>query len=557
MKKKRFFVIYLLLAIALTAAAVFLCVNFHTISFHRLTGQFFAESLENDALTLHYTLADPEAYGISPKSSALPVYSAAAQEQSQKESARFLERLSFIRPEKLSETDRRTYELLSAYIKEELDGSAFAFYEEPLSPSSGMHTELPLLLAEYTFRTQTDVDNYLKLLASVPAYLEGLTVYETQKAQAGLFMPEEDAFSAAAQCDQLFSEELLKKDSHFLQTTFADRLENLVSEQQITQQQQAQYIAENNRLLTTVVVPAYQELGDALIILSKNSSEKGGLCQFPEGKEYYAWLLKNTTGCSLAPAELYSLLQKKLHQDYKRLLTLTEQYQSLTGNTPDFSLLSNAFSTTEPASILSDLQSQMSKDFPSLSVLTEEEIGCTIKDVDESLESFTSPAYYMTPPADDLLHNTICVNRSSTAEGVELYTTLAHEGYPGHLYQTVYSSLTAAAENTSPWPVRELLYYGGYTEGWAYYAERLSYTYAARLLARDLKNTGALTDAEADTSAALLCELAAIQMDLQVNLFCMLDISLQSCCSPWQLSALKTIPLNGSAITCAPLRLLI
>lgn len=57
-------------------------------------------------------------------------------------------------------------------------------------------------------------------------------------------------------------------------------------------------------------------------------------------------------------------------------------------------------------------------------------------------------------------------------DNLTLFTTLAHEGYPGHLYQTVYYSAT------NPDSIRSLLSFGGYTEGWATYSEMLSYYFA-------------------------------------------------------------------------------
>ena len=215
------------------------------------------------------------------------------------------------------------------------------------------------------------------------------------------------------------------------------------------------------------------------------------------------------------PDNLFLLLKTRLQQDSQKLHTLADEYTALTGTAPDFSLLSQKFPLTEPQQILSDLTQKMAQDFPCLQDLSPETVSCTIKDVDSSLESFTSPAYYMTPPIDACTQNTICINRSSTTEGVELYTTLAHEGYPGHLFQTVYAALSNPDQKL---PATKILYYGGYTEGWAYYAERLSYGWAAQILSQ---NTGLSLSA-----VQLLCELAALQRDLQINLFCMADIAL-------------------------------
>ena len=52
------------------------------------------------------------------------------------------------------------------------------------------------------------------------------------------------------------------------------------------------------------------------------------------------------------------------------------------------------------------------------------------------------------------------------------FTTLAHEGFPGHLYQTVMSYEAGLS------PARAMLNFPGYVEGWATYVEMLSYQYA-------------------------------------------------------------------------------
>ncbi|MBQ7839262.1 MAG: DUF885 domain-containing protein [Lachnospiraceae bacterium] len=512
MKKKKYLILLFLLFPFF--GFLFYQYGYDSFLFHRTTDAFFTQSLENDALSLHFTLAEPEKYGISVNNAALPVYSAQNEKQSQASVSAMATQLSYIRPQKLLLEDHYTYNLLTSWLEEQIEGYNYPYYEEPLSPSSGMQSELPLLFAEYTFRDKEDVDTYLSLLESVSPYFRGLIEYETEKSKAGLFMTAEDAADVVQQCDSVMNADKLLSGTHFLQTTFESRLAQLLDNGLITQQEKIEYIAHNNRLLTTVVLPAYQELGDSLILLSGSGRYSGGLCEKPDGRAYYAWLVRRTTGSTLDVDGIYLLLQKTFQKKFSDMKATLSQYRELTGNTPDPALLTNGFPLNNPSDILTDLQARMQQDFPSLSALTSDKINCTIKNVDAALESYTSPAFYMTPPIDDLLHNTICINKASTSDGIELYTTLAHEGYPGHLYQTVYSSLYSSVQNDQP--VRELLYFGGYVEGWAYYTEQLSYEYAADLL----------TGADSRSAAAQLCRLTSLQRDLQINLFSILDIAL-------------------------------
>lgn len=513
MKKIR---IPLFTALCITGIALLLIFShfFDPAMFRYEADRFFENALENDALGLHFTLAEPERFGIHPADASLPVYSEQSRQDSIRAQKALLTRLSRLNPDRLNEQDRYAFDLLTSCLALDLEGAAYPFYEEPLSPSAGSQSELLLLLAEYPLRNTDDIETYLSLLSSVPDYLQGLADYEAQKSAAGLFMPDADAEETARQCRDIITRDALSAGTHFLQTTLQSRLDSLCRSGQLSDAQKKEYLSENDRLLSECVLPSYQELSKNLLALCGTGRYEGGLAEKPDGRDYYAWLIARTTGSSLSPEAMYNLLQKTFQKKYGEMKAVLSKYRQLTGNMPDYSLLSEKFPVSDPSEILNDLQKRMAQDFPDLGSLSPSPVSCTVRNVDAALEAYTSPAFYMTPPLDDPIHNTICINRSSTSSGIELYTTLAHEGYPGHLYQTVYSSLYSVSQNDLK--ARRLLSYGGYVEGWAYYTEQLSYEYAAQLI----------DNADSDSAAALLCRLVSLQRDLQINLFSLLDISL-------------------------------
>ena len=69
-----------------------------------------------------------------------------------------------------------------------------------------------------------------------------------------------------------------------------------------------------------------------------------------------------------------------------------------------------------------------------------------IKYVSQEMQNFLSPAFYLIPALDNTEENIIYINNGHISDDLSLYTTLAHEGYPGHLYQTTYF----ASKNPSP-----------------------------------------------------------------------------------------------------------
>lgn len=513
MNKKRIF-LYAAIFLLFCTAGLACYFGLDTFRFHRTAKSYFQENLENDALSLNYTLANPQDYGIRLQSAALPVYSRQSRQESLASDKIYLQQLSHIDAGQLSPQDAYTWQLLFSYLTISLEEEKFPYFEEPLSPNSGMQSQLPLLLAEYRFSSKKDVETYLSLLSSIPDYFESLALYEQEKAEAGLCMPDCDLQDVIAQCDAIFEEASLKEGSHFLQQTFAERITSLVKSGVLSEEEAQSYRDKNNLLLLTVVLPAYQKLGDSLTLLEGSEPNAKGLCAYPNGQSYYAWLLKKTTGSSRTPSEIMDLLNTYWVSNKNTLQEFIAQYEEETKAFPDPAVLNQDFPLSEPSRILTDLKTRMQDVFPALSSFTTKNIQAQVKDVSPALEPFTSPAYYLTSPLDDPYHNVICINQSQTSQGIDLYTTLAHEGYPGHLYQTAYSHLYELQNHGLP--VRELIFYGGYVEGWAYYVEMLSFEYAAAVMMEN----------GASESTLLLCRIAALERALQINLFCMLDLSI-------------------------------
>ena len=373
-----------------------------------------------------------------------------------------------------------------------------------------MPSELPILLAEYRFDTSEDVDLYLAILNQIPSYFEGLIVYEQEKAKAGLFMSDATADKVIRQCTELMDIGQMEEGTHFLELTFAHRLEQLQAAGLITGDRASLYQSENNRLLTTVVAPAYDKLADELTLLKGNGKDTCGLAHHEGGREYYQALLRVQTGSVRGIDEIKRLLYNDLQTNYDTLAKLLRTDSSLKDQLMGDSKF---LPQMTPEEILASLKSAIQKDFPAI---PGEEAGtgvrCSVKYVDDGLEPYTAPAFYMTPPIDSVWNNTIYVNSLDTSDDISLYTTLAHEGYPGHLYQTLYSQ--KFWEESGMTPLRSVLYYGGFVEGWAMYAELASYDYAVSLVRDSHPESG---------DYYLACRL---DRQIQLCLYALLDIAI-------------------------------
>lgn len=474
--------------------------------FTHITSALFVEDMTSNTLNMHYTLAFPENYGICDYDPVLPGYSREESLQSKAATENTLTALQSIHIEKLSDADAYLYKLLVRSLENSLAMAEYSYYNEPLAPNSGMQSQLPILLAEYTFRSKQDIADYLALLDQTDEYFASLLAFEQEKAAAGLIMPASSLQAVRKQCDTIITSDALEEGTHFLQTTFQERLEPLLQAKVITEPEAEAYISQNNRLLKTVLLPAYIALGDGLILLEDDSILLSGLGRTQEGKEYYQYLLISETGSYRPVEQIQDQLAGKFAEEYEAIRNLVITYPDIFTDYTGETL--NHFPCADAAQMLKDLQQRMQGQFPAL---PGESTIVAVKPVSSSLEHYTAPAFYLTAPIDDTTQNAIHINKSKTPDGLELYTTLAHEGYPGHLYQTVYHNRKALADKERP--ARELLWYGGYLEGWALYVEFLSYDYAAQLLQEQNRSADAIA-----------VELEKHNRSMQLCLYSMLDI---------------------------------
>lgn len=467
--------------------------------FNRITSDLFYSEMVSNTLNMHYTLAQPADFGIRDYEAVLPCYSPDESSSSLIQTENLLNKLHSLNSDKLSPQNQITHALLVSSLENSLALGNLPYYEEPLSPSSGMQSQLPILLAEYTFRSSRDVEDYLKLLDQTDEYFEALLVFEQEKADAGLLMSSVSLKKVVEQCDTILNEEELNAGTHFLQTTFQERLEPLIKDGAITQEKALSYISQNNRLLRTVMRPAYEALGDGLIVLEDPSIPLAGLASHSEGAVYYEQLLLSQTGSSRSVSEIKEILTAQFEREYNALKDLIVNTPSLATQSYD-RLLEREFPLQNAAQMLMDLQQRMADDFPPLD--QEEPLpSVAIKPVSQSLQNYCAPAFYLTPPLDDTSSNAIYINEKSTPNGLELYTTLAHEGYPGHMYQSVYHNRAMIQQGDITANVRELLWYGGYLEGWALYVEFISFDYASELY-REQSETAAAATVGTSASAA-------------------------------------------------------
>ncbi len=417
------------------------------------TELFRKEMTSSDTLDLHYTLLHPENYGIDAADATLGTYRLSELINSNHEIHDLKEKLSKFDPHLLSGDQHILYDALSEKADTRLMAEGLELYEQPLAPTIGIQAQLPILFAEYSFHSLQDVENYLALLSQLDSYYEDILFFEEQKAAAGLGLSDASIDRIIESCQSY----LIDPENNFLTDTFETRLTSLASSVSLSKQQRSNLCSRHLDIIKNSFLPAYHHLIDGLSALKGRGINEGGLAGFRDGKRYYEYLLRSGPGLSYNIEELKTALSARMQKDLETISSVSKK----AGNDVSFRL-------TAPSEILSDLQLQMEADFPAL---PESCRHYEIRYVPAQLEDTLSPAFYLTAPLDAPAQNVIYINNGSTNAGSELYPTLAHEGFPGHLYQTVY--FRKHAEN----PLAALLTCSGANEGWATYVENLSYFY--------------------------------------------------------------------------------
>lgn len=417
--------------------------------FRTFTRSLFQTEVSANTISLHYTLRSPSDYGIADipatygNLSSDPIAAKASVRN-------VLSSLQEFDPDTLSSENALTFKILDTYLKNASTGTNYLLYQEPLGPVSGIHTQLPVLLSEYSFYDTQDVETYLALLKETPSYFDSVIRFEQKKAASGLFMPDYQADSVLDTCQSFID---MGKEN-YLVSTFNERIASL---DLLPENKKDSFQKENMKLVTEEIYPAYQNLITAIKSLKGKGMNEQGLSHFPYGKKYYEYLVRQTTGCNESISRLRLMTRAQILEDLSAMQKILF---------PADAALTQAsvLEQTSPDSMLDDLRSKITDTFPEIP-----DVDFQVKYVPESMQDYLSPAFYMIPAIDNLTENVIYINNGQTASGLNLYTTLAHEGYPGHLYQTVYFSAS------EPDPIRSILDFGGYVEGWATYAEMMSY----------------------------------------------------------------------------------
>ena len=422
--------------------------------FEQYLDDYFKDVVTDDTLTYNYTIRDGADYGLEEPEVTLGDPGMTAEEigQDKEEFEGWVKKLDAIDRSCLTEDQKLTYDVLDEYF--EVSAGIFdnVYLYEPFSPMRGLQANIATNFTDYRFDDKGDVERYIELLGQIPDYFAEYLDFEQEKSEKGYFMSDAVCDKVISQCKDFVAD----KENHFMVTTFNDNIDALDF---LTDEEKAEYKEANKQAVVNSLLPAFENVAAVLSGLKGAGTNDGGICNYDGGKEYYEYMLKNFAGTAKSPEEVIDMLDTELQ---KLMVSL---YQYYLGNQAAYEYFAanydSIFAETDQmtaSEMVDKMMETASEHYPDAGT-----INYKAEALDKNLETIMDDvlAYYMAPAIDDPDNNLIRVNGLHT-DG--MWTTLAHEGYPGHMLQNAYYM------STDPEPVRTLMNFLGYKEGWAMYA---------------------------------------------------------------------------------------
>lgn len=407
-----------------------------------------------DGYSFHMFIDDPSKFQIDPAtvSMSLGEFTEEDSKLFAAESTEYLARFEAINREELPQERQFSYDVLHEILSDFAEEPEFEYYYEPLTEYSGLQANLPLSFALFELKNTADVEDYLTLLADMPRYLGQVLTYEQKRAELGMFMTEGALDAILEDCKTIID----SRDTSFLYATFNDAIDQLTT---LTAAQAQTYKDRNASLLENEYIDAYKALYDGLKALRKSCrSYEVAATYNDQQKEYFEYSMQDAACNDLSVEETLEMLKSEYYYLLYDLLTIQDQNPNILdeGNS-----LPNGVSSGDTQADLDYLKTVIAPLLPQL-----QEHNLILTDVPEELQDMFSPAAYVIPALDDWKDNIIYINTAS--EDPTLLLTLAHEGYPGHLYQYIYQR---GMESIGT--MQRVYNFGGYAEGWAQFAEYL------------------------------------------------------------------------------------
>ncbi len=412
-------------------------------SFSEFEDELFQEMMSEDYTTLHFSLRDYQKYGIEKPEVNIGDASWDEYEDSVEDCDEYLKKLQSFDYDSLSETEQKDYRTIAFYLERNKELNSYPYFDWAFNSAEGVIDNLLTTFTEFVFYEKKDIDDYLTTLASVPAYLDQCLENTKKQAAEGYFLTD----AMLKETEDAIEKFVDKKDDNELIKIFD---ENIDAFDGLSAEEKEAYKKKNQDIVLNTYIPSYEKVAEELQKLKGARKADYNVSSLDGGSEYYTALAKYKTSIDADVETILDICTQYIEKSVDALYDIMQNHSEVTEETLDF---------VRAEDVLSYLEGHLDA-FPAL-----DKVYYNVQYLDPSVANDSIVAYYLSPPVDDMRDNVIKINGDNVSDVIDLYTTLAHEGFPGHLFQTNYYI------QQQPSLLRTQLTMMGYQEGWGMFAE--------------------------------------------------------------------------------------
>lgn len=422
----------------------------------------FIEAMESDYTTAHVYLQNPGDFGVDTGKIEVGLGDRMTEENLASSKEAFQEsyqEFQSINRELLTAQQKDYYDIYAfqASLIDRQNDEKFDYYANLFESMSGLHYQLPSLLADWQLRNEQDVKDLVLLLNDVQPYMESALDYTRRQQELGLLMLDLD--SIIEYCQTIVDS---GENSSILRS-----MNQSIEALQLGDAKMQEYEAQVKEAFLHSFLPAYQNIIDTMESFRSGPNNEEGLAHFEHGAEYYTLLLQESIGSNKSVEDIQAMMEEEYNRHLMQMQTI--MLENMDVLTP---LLTNDLPETGFTSytaMLDSIREQMGADFPAVS-----DLSYNIQDINEEIASSSGiAAYFNIPPLDGDSVKQLRVNPlGADLSSISTYSTVAHEGFPGHMYQYAFMY-----ENIGSDYIKALANIPAYTEGYAVYAQYESFRY--------------------------------------------------------------------------------
>lgn len=424
--------------------------------FKTFCNEIFKDSISVSYISLHYSIKDYRKYGIEKPELTLGDVEYSFDKETYDVMVEELEQLQSFDFDSLSYNQQYDYEVMEYSYYESIACLCYYRYDYVFSSSSSVVDNLISEFSDFTFYDEESIDDYLVLLADIDRFFDDCLVYTEAQANDHIYLHDEWIDDAVEKC------EAVQDDDNDFIVSFNERINELDF---IDDEKKKEYIETNEKIVRNEVLPAYEKVKNNISkYYGKLNTSDEPLYKLDRNYAKLRYIIKSSYGSNID--SMFNDLLNALNDIEANLISVI--YDDNKMDVLD-DVLSNRNEVLNLSryECLEYIKDNMYKYYPII-----DDVEYSISDLNPKTAPTSVIAYYFPSPIDEKNQNIIRVNPNKMNEGFETYSTLAHEGIPGHLYQHVY--FTSNYNNE----FREIFDFIGYGEGWAVDSQYYSYLLA-------------------------------------------------------------------------------